>query len=54
MRYRKAASVLLEISRSTSMLPKQYEIKSVIAKGWVESDEVFSDQFQKTARSGNN
>ena len=51
MRDRKAASVLLEISRSSSMLPKQYEIKSVLAKGWVESDVVFSDQFQKNAQA---
>jgi hypothetical protein len=33
------------------MLPKQYEIKSVLAKGWVESDVVFSDQFQKNAQA---
>ena len=51
MRDSKAASVLLEISRRSSMLPKQYEIKAVIAMGWVESDVVYSDQFQKNAQA---
>lgn len=54
MRDRKAASVLLEISRRKSMLPRQYEIKSVIAAGWVESDVVFSDEFQSAVQPDNN
>lgn len=36
------ADMMLEISRDAGMNRKQFEIRSVIAKGWVESDVAFS------------
>lgn len=39
------AVMVLEISRDAGMEPLQYEIKRVLAQGWVESDVEFSSRF---------
>lgn len=39
------APVMLDISRDAGMEPRQFEIKGVIAQGWVESDAPFQSHF---------
>lgn len=41
------APVILEISRDAGMEPLQFEIKKVIAQGWVESDVIFQSRFSE-------
>jgi hypothetical protein len=45
LRTKNPAVMILEISRDAGMEPLQYEIKKVIAQGWVESDVEFSSRF---------
>lgn len=47
------AAVMVEISRNSAMEAKQFEIKRVIAHGWVESDVVFSSKFSSTEEKPN-
>jgi hypothetical protein len=39
------AAIMLDISRDAGMEPRQYEIKEVIAQGWVESEVIFQSHF---------
>ena len=45
------APVLIEISRDAGMEPLQFEIKKVIAQGWVESDVEFQSRFRETKQT---
>lgn len=45
------APVMLEISRDAGMEPLQFEIKKVIAQGWVESDKEFQSLFSETKKA---
>ncbi len=45
------AAAMMEISRDVGMEPLQYEIRSVVAQGWVESDKNFSQNFQATPKT---
>ena len=45
------AAAMLEISRDAGMEPLQFEIKSVVAQGWVESQKNFSQNFQATPKT---
>lgn len=45
LRIKNPAVMIVEISRDAGMDPLQYEIKKVIAQGWVESDVEFSSRF---------
>ena len=45
------AAAMLEISRDAGLEPLQFEIKSVVAQGWVESQKNFSQNFQATPKT---
>jgi hypothetical protein len=45
------AAAMLEISRDVGMEPLQYEIKSIVAQGWVESAKNFSDNFYSAPKN---
>jgi hypothetical protein len=47
------APAILEISRDVGMEPLQYEIKSIVSQGWVESNKNFSDNFNYTPKNKN-
>jgi hypothetical protein len=49
LRTKNPAVMFVEISRDAGMDPMQYEIKKVIAQGWVESDVEFSSRFERGA-----
>lgn len=42
-----AYSIIADLSRDAGMEPKQFEVKNIIAHGWVETDVVFSSLFTK-------
>lgn len=45
------AAAMLEISRDVGMEPLQYEIKSIVAQGWVESAKNFSENFYSAPKN---
>lgn len=45
LRTKNPVVMMVEISRDAGMEPLQYEIKKIIAQGWVESDVEFSSRF---------
>jgi hypothetical protein len=47
LRTKNPAVMIVEISRDAGMDPMQYEIKKIIAQGWVESDVEFSSRFTR-------
>lgn len=47
LRTKNPAVMIVEISRDAGMDPLQYEIKKIIAQGWVESDVEFSSRFMR-------
>jgi len=49
LRSRNPAPVILEISRDAGMEPAQFEIKKVIAQGWVEADTEFETRYRKSS-----
>jgi hypothetical protein len=51
LRSKNPAPVILEISRDAGMEPAQFEIKKVIAQGWVEADVEFETRYRKASSS---
>lgn len=46
-----ATPVIVEVSRNSSMSPMQFEVKKIIAQGWVESDNEFSAKFHDDVKA---